>query len=474
MVNPGRPSRGCFNCRRRKLGCNEARPACRQCIRSRIPCGYGDLFRNQTTKVVRKARTQQPTTKDEEPRRISTEPSVPRALSPQSLESQGYCFFRHHYVAEDGKQKSFFFGNFALKNQRFAGLLAEAITPLGLATMANINRSDFQMKAARRNYSAALRAMNDAIRDTTKVSHDETFEAVMLLGLFELVVNDKLPSATLWCNHVAGVSALLNIRGTDQLETEFGRRLFQQARYQILVNCIAKGTPVPPILNALTEKVAHGDAEEARPLGMILDIMTRVCNSRVSMTSLSPSDVVARCEILDLEVASWPMCCPPVPTYVAMKSYSSYSMAWNVYRCLRIIINGLILEHLPEQSWSTKIEKVLLITQMCSNIYTSAKAQIESATELRVCDTLPLVWPLTVAAIAQQRTNDSSVIELLEYMGRVSGVRQCLCVAHTIVSMRNSSKFGNGNGERAFGALQTWREPSSSMALHDRNQISVL
>lgn len=190
--------------------------------------------------------------------------------------------------------------------------------------------------------------------------------------------------------------------------------------------------------------------------------MTQVCNLRASIPTLLASEIVARCKILEFRISAWPMCCPPAPPHIAIKTYSSYSMAWNMYRCLRITINGLILEHSPEQSLSSKLEGGALITQLCSDIYNSAKAQIEKrATELRVCDSLPLVWPLTVAAVAQQKTNDSSVIELLEYMGRASGINQCLSVTHTILSTRGNAKTGSEGRGRAFDTLQARILPSA-------------
>ena len=41
MVNPGHPSRGCANCRSRRIKCDESRPRCRKCVTSRRTClGY--------------------------------------------------------------------------------------------------------------------------------------------------------------------------------------------------------------------------------------------------------------------------------------------------------------------------------------------------------------------------------------------------------------------------------------------------
>ncbi|KAL8832724.1 MAG: hypothetical protein Q9170_004768 [Blastenia crenularia] len=236
--------------------------------------------------------------------------------------------------------------------------------------------------------------------------------------------------------------------------------MFWQARYQILINCFAKGTPVPPNLTMLTEKMAVWEDAASRPLSLILNMMTRVCDLRATITSFSPSEVVVRCETLDGQLAAWPLSCPSAPLHIAMKSYSSYSIAWNLYRCLRILINGLILEYSSEQSRSKQAEKGHLVIQLCSDICASAEIQINHAAQLRVCDALSLVWPLTVAAIAQQKINHFKAFELLEYMGRTTGINQCLSVTHTIRSIHNGSTAALEKRDRAFGAMQARRLPS--------------
>jgi hypothetical protein len=49
MVNPGHASKGCMNCRTRRIKCDETQPNCRKCVASGRTClGY----RDQTRRVV--------------------------------------------------------------------------------------------------------------------------------------------------------------------------------------------------------------------------------------------------------------------------------------------------------------------------------------------------------------------------------------------------------------------------------------
>ncbi|KAJ0119754.1 hypothetical protein J7T55_013958 [Diaporthe amygdali] len=59
MVNTGKPSGACINCRERRIKCDEAKPVCVKCIRSGRTCaGYSQGFklRDQTQKTIIKAK----------------------------------------------------------------------------------------------------------------------------------------------------------------------------------------------------------------------------------------------------------------------------------------------------------------------------------------------------------------------------------------------------------------------------------
>ncbi|GKZ33737.1 hypothetical protein AbraIFM66950_003769 [Aspergillus brasiliensis] len=62
MVFCGKPSKGCGECRSRKIRCDQARPTCSQCAKGNRVCpGYRDqlslMFRDESQQVIRKART---------------------------------------------------------------------------------------------------------------------------------------------------------------------------------------------------------------------------------------------------------------------------------------------------------------------------------------------------------------------------------------------------------------------------------
>ncbi|PNP38272.1 hypothetical protein TGAMA5MH_09845 [Trichoderma gamsii] len=89
MPNTGRPSRDCHLCRKRRVKCDLARPACHRCIKYGAECpGYRDqqelVFRNADPTAVKKRKKRTPQTPgvDESPSSASDTGFSTPALSP--------------------------------------------------------------------------------------------------------------------------------------------------------------------------------------------------------------------------------------------------------------------------------------------------------------------------------------------------------------------------------------------------------
>lgn len=52
LVNPGRVSRACLNCREQKVKCSGHRPTCHRCQITAVTCIYGDRKREKMAKCV--------------------------------------------------------------------------------------------------------------------------------------------------------------------------------------------------------------------------------------------------------------------------------------------------------------------------------------------------------------------------------------------------------------------------------------
>ena len=80
-----------------------------------------------------------------------------------------------------------------------------------------------------------------------------------------------------WLKHANGTAALLELRGEEQLNSEFGRVLFVQARTQIISACYQTRSPIPGIVIHLTQQYHKSSAD---PLEDLIPIVFRFCKIR--------------------------------------------------------------------------------------------------------------------------------------------------------------------------------------------------
>ncbi|KAH8699094.1 hypothetical protein BGW36DRAFT_377274 [Talaromyces proteolyticus] len=266
MPNIGRPSRDCYNCRKRRIRCDLARPECSQCRRKGYLCaGYRDeldqLFRVETVHSFISNRAL-------DRRRASSSRPIPQALSKHrfgpiptfgmvvddSRNPPAYHFDKAdpgpqvpiveswtvHMLPlvmskfssdiRNGNSQTIYNAIPRLVSKAGAGsalhLVCDAIGRIYLskATLSRRERS-----AQYSAYGKAITAINADLRDPRRWESDETLVGVFLLGIYELLsVSDfslvvKSPG---WCAHTQGLIALLDRRQARSFKTKEARDLF--------------------------------------------------------------------------------------------------------------------------------------------------------------------------------------------------------------------------------------------------------
>lgn len=217
MPYRGKPSKGCANCRKRKIGCSQERPACSQCIKSGWKCpGYrnqADIsFLDETETVKRKFSIR--TRNGESPQSESSEliilesppkinfASPPTQPAQPSLTDRAVAFFFQRYVyrptsyqvtgtelarsptgADHGHHE--YFPDLFLQSSR-DGPLACIVEAAGLASLANAGNTSQWMKLAFIAYGRALSAIRKSLMDPALVKKDETLAAIIMMGVFEV------------------------------------------------------------------------------------------------------------------------------------------------------------------------------------------------------------------------------------------------------------------------------------------------
>ncbi|KAJ9298970.1 transcriptional regulator family: Fungal Specific TF [Paecilomyces variotii] len=374
MVYCGKPSKGCAECRARKIGCDQTRPACSQCTRANRACpGYRDelslLFRDESQDVARKAK----------------EAKSSRGASNLSKKKRSSCSFeneanldqrvilrratavesqRHHYdcgplmsrwisAPLEERATNFFFANFAwvwasvtrkgvyfaphIEDSLGGKALMAGVASVGCATLSNIHNAPEFHVSARKHYIAALRLIKEALADPSQAKTDLTFTASLLLGMFELVTCTTPATADNWTGHARGAMALFQLQGASRLENESGMRMFHQLRNQILITCLQRKTRVPPVMLELSKKAALLKEPGPTYFDRLADTVAKLCNLRADIASKSitkNSEIFSAACSIECELLAWVNSLPP------SWAYSTNQVAQGNHK-LRAGLNGL-------------------------------------------------------------------------------------------------------------------------------------
>ncbi|KAI7786665.1 negative acting factor [Diaporthe eres] len=302
MVNTGKPSGGCKLCRARRIKCDETKPFCLKCQKSKRQCpGYRDPFdgkiRDETQSTIRKfKRTRiviekeqvledqalREAMKDDESDDIkanaaewkcgffesrrgsesgNSSTSMPSSTSSNSwemihedffaslvtpIEQQATCYLLSDYVLVSempgGRRGYYKFAYKILTKGDPSRCLLSAFKAVSFVALASRPNSHHLMIEAESHYSRALREVNKAIQDPAQVKSDQTLGAVLLLAFYETLAStrDRLDE---YVNHIKGAAQLVRMRGPRQQESDEGAEMFAMTRNQFLA--IRSMSPTP-------------------------------------------------------------------------------------------------------------------------------------------------------------------------------------------------------------------------------------
>ncbi|GFN19596.1 hypothetical protein ABZX51_011153 [Aspergillus tubingensis] len=271
MVFPGRLSTGCYVCRRRKVKCDGARPACRRCVTQGRQCtGYPDAFafreykatkEPQAGKAAARKRTkkstdgEQPASGSTSPsaavsdqdgtdtrliptKSPSTPPSPPAAITP-CLEWQSLCYFFHQHVLPT--EKSPCEGHLAFLPELYQEKgndpsLRHAILSVSYLSLFNTARVNELYVNARKHYGVALKSLTTSLSNKETSTQDETFAAALFLSMFMDLSGERQGAVN---PHIPGICSLMHLRGRPERSSKYARKLFGWAFTQIQIQAVA-------------------------------------------------------------------------------------------------------------------------------------------------------------------------------------------------------------------------------------------
>lgn len=330
--------------------CDEGKPTCAQCAKSRRQCpGYKDdfdlVFRNETQATEKRAKKSSAKAK-----RVASQaviPSQQRRTSDGAVSGSSTFNFQYEpgfvpqqqqvtqptstwvpgtlTVPIDQIATHFFFSNFVTiphGNRDSRGFLdytihlvnsgqsnktlSLAFSAASLAALANRPNAKSLLLRAEEQYSRAIRYVNQALRDPVEQKTDETLASVLLLGLFETVMSRKV-SMTAWGSHIDGAVMIIKMRGRNQLKTKLGHALFTAVRTQMIVNALATGkSPDWSIDNWMADANGRDEnADEVNRLALRLAELRCDVNKYMTIVARTPENIALITnlmhQILDVE-----------------------------------------------------------------------------------------------------------------------------------------------------------------------------
>ncbi|KAK0764612.1 hypothetical protein N5P37_002078 [Trichoderma harzianum] len=362
MVYQGKPSRGCQMCRTRRIKCDETKPTCNQCAKSRRQCpGYRDefdlVFRNETQatekraqRATKKALAQRMTkfapSSTPEPMFSNGEDSSANSsfVASQHLSSMAsygrknqqtpwtglYSLLQKPQMDLDGQATCHFLSNYVLIPRQGNGrgfheyvvplLRAEEVAPhfkaafdaCAMASFANTRGDQLLVERALRIHSKALGAINIALNNPDTIKQDSTLASILLLGLFENITTRNLGMLA-WGPHIRAAIQLVRKRGRKQLRTKIGVALFIAVRTQMIVHTLS--TAKPPLMQAEwwlnSDSVRDTYASQCQRLGIrtgeiraeVNRLMSQLPRNMQSVEAMK--DLIRQAREVDFECIRW-------------------------------------------------------------------------------------------------------------------------------------------------------------------------
>ncbi|KAL9124221.1 MAG: hypothetical protein Q9217_006428 [Psora testacea] len=351
MVYQGKPSTGCANCRKRKIKCDEGRPACSQCIKTKRTCpGYVARFdlvlRDQTNAVRQKAQRKKELPSVSQKTTSSSEASYAYALAGSGEGSSSCAVVKRSNSSAEAVPRMFddlpeqqaicaFFLDFVLLPRHpdsVRGHLEHLLplyqrtsphSPLSLATSSvalavsgNSQSRPWNQQRARTTFGQALKKTSAAIRDPIESFKDETLMAVLLLGLFERITassSASKPYTNMTSTHNAGAAALVKHRGRENCTSPVAIGMLFAVRTQLVEHAIEEATAFKRCSDGLSEIFSQIPKNAAARLTSVTINIADLRSGAKSALQLDPSpasekevnDFLEYAISIDLLVAAW-------------------------------------------------------------------------------------------------------------------------------------------------------------------------
>jgi hypothetical protein len=246
MVGVPGKSKGCATCRRRKKGCDQARPTCGNCKQSGYEClGYKrelTFVHHAASQAVQHATFAPLARTDNEPLKIVPfyiwEPAIEmqcRSLFWDLYMPRGDCEVRDRHILACKHPM-----NWTIMVPELPGAepsLERAFSALSIARVGRDNEDERLIRVSAKLYGKALKDVQKALYDPSRVFSDEVLTACMVLSLYEVFEGSARKDFG-WVSHTQGAAKLLQLRGAHRHATRQAHHVFLGSRLPTLYAAI--------------------------------------------------------------------------------------------------------------------------------------------------------------------------------------------------------------------------------------------
>ncbi|KAL1861435.1 hypothetical protein VTK73DRAFT_7110 [Phialemonium thermophilum] len=249
-------SRGCQLCVKRKVKCDEARPACQNCQRYGASCpGYDRALKfvsekHQIRQRRPKAATPQAvvptpekalavrTAEGEEARERETRTAMLMCPSPDRGQFLGALLDRLRSSPSSDAVRLFAPWFTSATGLRAGENLAldSAVAALALHLVGKSNGDEYVVRQSRHIYGRSLGALQRLLDHPVSWRQSETLCATMALCLFELFAGTVNTDS--WMKHASGVASLIQQRGSASYTDPWDRSMLRSFRPFIIMNAM--------------------------------------------------------------------------------------------------------------------------------------------------------------------------------------------------------------------------------------------
>lgn len=286
----------------------------------------------------------------------------------ESIEDQAHGFFVQNYVQIPSlvPRGQFEWLTELLAQPNVDEVVRSSFDAVSLAALGNSRKSEAIMAKAQNAYVNALRMTNAALTRKDSAVKDSTLIAVILLGMYENMVFESKDSIQAWQKHVTGACAVIKMRGTEQLLSSVGRRIFHQFYGTVLLVALESGSEVNEgmqklyeILTPTSDYAVHGRQWTTRLVGAMHEAIN-LNQDKIK----NPVDAVNIALNLDRELDQIKALMPDVwnyetiylespPDYMFGNKYHIYTdpwiaIMWNNVRSCRMYLYKIIVENIEK------------------------------------------------------------------------------------------------------------------------------